>query len=250
MSSRELKITAIWRSDEFVISDSRAPPPQDEAYLIIDEPAENIIVHIPDNFSIITQRIIERRVNSVAKSGFRLPNSDIRIGRNFSVDISKDEKIPDILLQVGHHYSYESPTDAYLEPSLEDRAGYREQEPTHQPERVADAETTYEPKYVPSFVTHETPIDQPLLSNASVETSIPQPDHSLSADERLAGRFVIGLTKLGDVFLARAGETYTMEYAHGNVEFKVKDKTIQILSTKRVSKDEPTLRSAVEAAEQ
>lgn len=254
MSSRSLKITAIWRSDEFVVSDSKTPPPQDEAYFIIDEPSENIVVHIPASFSIISKRIIERRVNSIAKSGFRLPNSDIRIGMNFSVDLSMDETIPEILLQVGHHYSLNSPTEVYVEPSLEARAGHRELEPVYEPERITHTEPTHEPvselEYVPSFLAHDTPVDQPLTSKPSSRVSSHQPDHGLSADESLAGRFVIALSKLGDTFLSRAGETYTVEYTQGNVEFIAKDGNIQILETKRVSGQDPVLIAAVESAQQ
>jgi hypothetical protein len=243
MSSRSLKITAIWHSDEFVISESKGPPPKDEAYLIIDEPSEKITVHIPESFNIISKRIIERRVQSIAKSGFRLPSSDLRVGMNFIVDLSKDDSIPEVLLQVGHHYSYERPTEAYIEPDLETRAGYREQESIHEPERDVYPEETYKPEsaheYVPSFLTHDTLTDQSSsLETPSMVTAPTSPEYGLSFEESLVGRFVIALNKLGDVFLSRLGDTYTVEYAHGNVEFMAKDEAIQILNTKRVSVDE------------
>ncbi|MFW9780501.1 MAG: hypothetical protein ACFFE8_16795 [Candidatus Heimdallarchaeota archaeon] len=241
MSSRSLKVTAVWRSDEFVISSSKGRPPQDEAYLIIDEPSEKITVHIPDSFNIISKRIIERRVHSIAKSGFRLPDSDIRVGMNFVVDLSTDDTVPDILLQVGHHYSYERPTEVYIEPDLDTRAGYRDLESKPETELETYSEETPKPdlEYVPSFLTHNTTGDRVSSSETPSEARIPvEPEYDLSLEEILVGRFVVALNKLGDVFLSRTGDNYTVEYTQGNVEFSAKNGAIQVLNTKRVSVDE------------
>ncbi|MFW9853987.1 MAG: hypothetical protein ACFFFG_02975 [Candidatus Thorarchaeota archaeon] len=241
MSSRSLTVTAIWRSDEFVISSGKGRPPQDEAYLIIDEPSEKITVHIPDNFNIISKRIIERHVHSIAKSGFRLPDSDIRVGMNFAVDLSKDDTVPDILLQVGHHYSYERPTEAYIEPDLETRAGHRDLESKQETGLETYSKKTPKPalEYVPSFLTHDTHDDRVSSLETTPEAIAPiETEYGLSAEEKLVGRFVVALNKLGDVFLSRTGEKYTVEYTQGNVEFTAKNGAIQVLNTKRVSVDE------------
>lgn len=107
MSGKNLKITCIWRTDEFIVSESKSAPLGDEAVLIIDEGAETISASIPSSYSLITKKIIERRLNSIARSGFKIPKTNIRIGLGFQVEVKKEEKFPDVLLQEGHKYSYD-----------------------------------------------------------------------------------------------------------------------------------------------
>ncbi|MFX0049948.1 MAG: hypothetical protein ACFFAJ_07730 [Candidatus Hodarchaeota archaeon] len=242
MSSKDMKVICIWRSDEFVVFDSKNKPTDDEAYLIIDEPTEKISVHIPSHFSIVTQRIIERRIQSIAKSGFLLPKSTIRIGGGFNVSISKEDKIPDVLLQEGHKYKLGEPVP-YIEPEIQDIEAPME---------------SSESEYVPTFLTQEVigvtddiPIQQTLEKKPIIE-EIPQetivPEQLYDDDLSIAGRFVLALSKTGDVYLSRADEGFSVEYSQGRVDFLVKDGDLQILSTKRIPEGDQTLNQAIAEA--
>ncbi len=133
MSSKNLRIICIWNEDEFTIIESKNSPSKEEAYLIIDESSEKMDVHIPSKFSIVQKRIIERQAYSIAKSGFLLPKSSIRIGMGFDVTISKDDSIPETLLQVGHHYSLDKPTSPYIESSTPEFESKKMPDSNYQP---------------------------------------------------------------------------------------------------------------------
>jgi hypothetical protein len=218
MMDRDMKVTCIWRTDEFVVSESKSQPTEDEAYLIIDESTEKITVFIPTHYSIINKRIIERRVQSVAKSGFLIPKSTIRLGMGFDVSITKEEKIPDVLLQVGHHYSFETPTSPYIETEVS---------------AIATAETISEPV---------------IKTETQIEAEIPIVKADLGDNETIAGRLVIALAKTGDLYLSRSKTGYSVEYSQGRVDFTVQNGDIQILATKRITENDQTLNQAVEAA--
>lgn len=255
MSSRNLKVTCIWKSDEFVLSESKVRPPNDEAYIIIDEPEEKVSVHIPGTFSMIQKRIIERRVQTIAKSGFFIPKLSIRIGMGFDVTISKDNDIPEVLLQVGHQYSYDKPTSPYVESSSSE---------------TSVLEVSPDSDYKPGFLIHDpspstispqpeaktTPAPERKVTLTPVSTSQPEAEpetplkenQSLYDDESVAGRFIIALSKSGDVYLSRIKERFLAEFSMGQVEFSVEDNNITIHSTKRVPSNDLTLERALEAA--
>jgi hypothetical protein len=236
MSIKDMKVTCIWRSDEFVAFDSKSRPTDDEAYLIIDEPTEKITVHIPGHFSIVTKRIIELRIQSIAKSGFMLPKSMTRIGRGFNVSITKDETIPDVLLQEGHKYSLDEPV-SYAEP---------EKPPKEAP--IVSSELEYTPTFLTAEVIGDTTIKTELVPKPIVE-EYPQETIALKPlsnnDVSIAGRFVIALSKTGDVYLSRIDDGFSVEYSQGRVDFLVKDGNLQVLSTKRIPEGDQTLDQAI-----
>ncbi|MFX0181697.1 MAG: hypothetical protein ACFE95_01345 [Candidatus Hodarchaeota archaeon] len=236
MISKDVKITCIWRSDEFVVLDSKSQPTDDEAYVIIDEPTEKITVHIPGHFSIVTKRIIERRIQSIAKSGFLLPKSMIRIGRGFNVSISKDETIPNVLLQEGHKYSLDEPVP-YTEP----------EEPPEKAPTVAS-----ESEYIPTFLKAEVVGDKAIKTELEPKSIVEEyPQETITQkplsdnDVSIAGRFVIALSKTGDVYLSRIDDGFSVEYSQGRVDFNVKDGNLQVLSTKRIPEGDQTLDQAI-----
>jgi hypothetical protein len=245
LSSRNLRITCIWESDEFIVFDSTTKPDDNEAYLIIDEPTEKITVHIPSHFSIVKKRIIERRVQSIAKSGFSLPKTTLRIGAGFEISISKDDTIPDGLLQVGHHYQYGGST-TYIESP---------------PSTETPSKESSEQEYTPTFLTSEI-IDEKSESEVvsylekdivtepeeKVTEVIEQPDKSTEDNETVAGRFLIALSKTGDIYISRKDEVFSAEYSVGRVEFIVKNGDIEILSTKRIPENDQTLTQAIAEA--
>lgn len=236
MSTKDMKVTCIWRSDEFAVFDSKSRPTDDEAYLIIDEPTEKITVHIPGHFSIVAKRIIERRIQSIAKSGFMLPKSMIRIGRGFNVSITKEETIPDVLLQEGHKYSLDEPVP-YTEP---------EESPEKAP--IVASESEYIPTFLTAEVIGDTTIKTELEPKPIVE-EYPQETIALKPlsdnDVSIAGRFVIALSKTGDVYLSRVDDGFSVEYSQGRVDFLVKDGNLQVLSTKRIPEGDQTLDQAI-----
>ncbi|MFX1518182.1 MAG: hypothetical protein ACFFC6_17940 [Promethearchaeota archaeon] len=237
MSEKNIILTCIWRSDNFAVSESKIHPSENETVLTIDENTEKISIQIPGHLSLITKKIIERRVQSISKSGFLIPKTQVRIGTGFEVEIVKDEVIPDVLLQEGHKYSLERPTAPT--------------ETETQPEIVESEE-----EYVPTFLTQER-----LVSDA---TSIIQPEPIVEAphetpkkiqeseqfldEESIAGRFVIALAKTGDVYITHRNDQYSVEYSSGRVDFRVHGGDIDIVLTKRISKDDQTLKQAIRTA--
>lgn len=242
MSEKEIKLTSIWRTDEFIVLDGKSPPSEEEASLIIDEKNSLITVRIPTNLSLITKRVIERRVSSIAKSGFIVPKSRIRIGAGFTVSIIKEDSIPDVLLQVGHNYSY------------------GESVPIREETRIEEPRITYssESEYIPTFLKQEMS-DTEIQSIAKLEpTQAPRPEpvpiiveateDQLTNDENVAGRLVIGLAKVSDIYLSRKKDHFTAEYSAGRVDFTVKNGKVNILQTKRIQDDDKTLEQAISAA--
>lgn len=251
MSGKNLRVVCIWKADEFIVSESQSAPPSDEASLIIDEEKEIINVNIPSNFSLITKKIIERRANSITKTGFALPKTNIRIGTGFTIEITKEDTIPSFLLQEGHKYSY----DIFGSPGKQ-----TEEEVAKHPSKIFPVA---EEEYVPSFLKHT--IDQPnalktiskhsdeietevvnIVETASTSAKLEEPDQL--NDEIIAGRFVIELVKLGDVYIKKEKMQYSVEYSAGRVDFTIKDGKIDIFRTDRVTLDDPTLKQALMVA--
>ncbi|NHJ02036.1 MAG: hypothetical protein EAX86_07805 [Candidatus Heimdallarchaeota archaeon] len=263
--SKNLVLNLIWRNDEFVITDSKADTLGDEAVLTIDENKESISLRIPSHFSLISKKIIERRVASIAKSGFTIPKSQIRVGLGFEISVSTEEVIPDVLLQEGHKYSYDEGFTAV--------------------KRVTDTSSVPEPEkyivsdeeYVPSFLKYESEGSSEIRKVASHEPKVertqvqiepekepetvpeapPQPDQIIDTGEKLtengetvAGRFILALSKTGDVYLSRKENYFIAEYSVGRVEFEVVNQKINILATKRIPENDQTLNQAKEFAEE
>ncbi len=256
MSEKNLILTCLWRTDEFVITDNASAPSDEDAVLIIDENAEKITARIPTHFSLITQRIIERRVSSIAKSGFTIPKSRLRIGTGFEVSIIKEEAIPDVLLQVGHHYSYD-------ETQIPQK--------TSAPQVTPAFISTDTGDYIPSFLKHDQ-IDSEIQTIARLESApesvqevkeekqekvpvevpepevIEEPEITIDNDETIAGRFAVALTKTSDIYFARKTNHFSIEYSAGRVDFSVQNGKIKLLSTRRISDKDQTLEEAISEA--
>ncbi|MFW9996075.1 MAG: hypothetical protein ACFFD4_28805 [Candidatus Odinarchaeota archaeon] len=106
MAADKPKFTAVLEWNEGERDFFQVKNPNDEIiYAIIDEEQEKVFLHFPVKTKLVTRRTVERRVKSIAKSGFELPNQNLRIGMGFEiVETGSDTVIPDILLQVGHGY--------------------------------------------------------------------------------------------------------------------------------------------------
>ncbi|UCG90555.1 MAG: hypothetical protein JSU57_02165 [Candidatus Heimdallarchaeota archaeon] len=251
MSEKNIVLSCIWRTDDFIVTDSKIRPSDDEAILVIDENTEKITTQIPRHFSLITKKIIERRVQSIAKSGFTIPETQIRIGMGFEVEITKEEVIPDVLLQEGHKYSLELPMTVTETPS---QTIAEKPEPEHLPTFL-----TQEEDYIPTFLTPEvqksdiTPPVQPEYKAEIYQESVPADTleriEEISDDtDSIAGRFLIALTKTGDVYISQKNDHYSVEYSAGRVDFLVRNEDIEILATKRIPADDQTLKQAISAA--
>lgn len=240
MRERDLVITCLWRTDEFAISDSKSLPSEDEAVLTIDENTSTITVRIPKHFSLITQRIIERRVKSIAKSGFTIPKSRLRIGARFEVSIIKEEAIPDVLLQVGHHYSYDETQIS--------------QKTVTQP--VTSARMSPDAEYIPTFLKQDQTASEihtiarlePKVEPKAEPEPIEETKLTLDNNETIAGRFAVALTKMSDVYFTKKENHYTIEYSSGRVDFTVENGEINVISKKRLLEKDQTLNQAIEAA--
>ncbi|MHA1443423.1 MAG: hypothetical protein ACTSR4_01555 [Candidatus Hodarchaeales archaeon] len=250
MSSRDILLTCIWTTDEFIVVDNKTLPAQDEAILKISESESKITVQIPKGLSLITKKIIERRVQSIAKSGFTIPNSSLRIGGGFEVIISKHEEIPTTLLQEGHQYLYEE-----FSP------------PKHVTEVVEGAIIPSESEYIPSFLKHDvtesdyprkfereeekTSQEEPGESEEVTSESFPKQKSELSGQgisEILAGKFIIALSEYGDIFFSKNGSDYSVDFSQGKVVFNTERGKIEILRTERLSEDDKTVQLAIETA--
>ena len=250
MSSRDILLTCIWTADDFVVVDNKTILAQDEAILKISESESKITVQIPKGLSLINKKIIERRVKSIAKSGFAVPNSSLRIGGGFEIAVTKYEEIPSVLLQEGHKYSYDE-----FSPSKEVTT-VMEKTPT-----------VSEQEYIPSFLKHESresdlptklvrDEEKPPLEiiRESEETTVNNlqkqelelPPHGIS--EILAGRFIIALSEYGDIFFSRNDSSYSVDFSQGKLEFNIVDGKIAILQTERISKDNKIIHVAIETA--
>lgn len=243
MSQKNIVLTCVWRSDDFIVSDSRIDHSDDETVLTINENTEKITVKIPKHLSIVSKRIIERRVNSIAKSGFSVPRTQIRIGMGFEVEITKEEVIPDVLLQEGHRYSLERPVTPIETPS----------------EPISTVTETVESEYIPTFLSQEVsqidtqppmrPKPEVFPSKETTTVDIPEtPEKPFNDDESIAGRFVVNLSKTGDVYLTQKEDHYSVEYSAGRVDFRVQNGDIEIIMTKRIATDDKTLNQAISAA--
>jgi len=250
MSSKDIVLTCIWTSEGFVVVDNKNIPAQDEAYLKISESESKITVRIPKGLSLITKKIVERRVQSIAKSGFTVPNSSLRIGGGFKVEISKDDEIPSFLLQEGHKYSFD------------------EYSPQKSVTTVSEKAIVFsEQEYIPSFLKHgmnesdysrkpEREEEKPLLEEIgereeTVVDSLSKQELELSQQgisEILAGRFIIALSEYGDIFFNRNGSIYLVDFSHGKVEFNIENGKVEILRTERISENDRTIQLAIEAA--
>ncbi|MFX1504908.1 MAG: hypothetical protein ACFFDC_02230 [Promethearchaeota archaeon] len=241
MSVKNIVLTCIWRSDDFVVSETKVHPSENEAVLTIDENTEKISIQIPGHLSLITKKIIERRVQSISKSGFLIPKTQVRIGTGFEVEIVKDEAIPEVLLQEGHKYSLEMSTAPVETPILPVVEKMKEEE---------------EEEYVPTFLTQEqqipdTPSTVQITPEVKTHHEIPPVEiarevRQFSDDaESIAGRFIITLAKTGDVYVTRKDDQYSIEYSAGRVDFRVDEGDIDIVLTKRITKDDQTLKQAI-----
>ena len=248
MATKDIVITCVWTTDGFVLLDKKNEPTSDEAVLRIDEATETISVSIPNELSLITKKIIERRVQSIAKSGFSLPSSSLRIGGGFNVEIKKTDEIPTVLLQEGHKYTFGEGT-------------LREKESIKQEIRPK-LPSEFEDDYVPSFLIHDPSApQQPQITQVVKEMEKPD-DFTQAIDssdaqkvflidstlENVAGRFVIALSEYGDIYLSRQKAVFTVEYSKGRIDFEFQDGEISILSTDRVAKDDDSIISALEQA--
>jgi hypothetical protein len=250
MSSRDILLTCIWTVDDFVVVDNKTVSSPNEAILKISESESKITVQIPKGLSLINKKIIERRVQSIAKSGFAVPNSSLRIGGGFEIAVTKYEEIPSVLLQEGHKYSYD------------------EFSPTREVTKVVKkTPTVSEEEYIPSFLKHESrESDHPKtivrdeekppleIIRESEETTVSDlqkqelelPPHGIS--EILAGRFIIALSEYGDVFFSRNDLSYSVDFSQGKLEFNIVDEKVVILQTERISKDNRMIHAAIETA--
>ncbi|MHA2245043.1 MAG: hypothetical protein ACXADY_08745 [Candidatus Hodarchaeales archaeon] len=240
MSEKNIILTCIWDSDDFIVSDAKTHSSDDEAILVINENTSKITIQIPRHLSLISKKIIERRVQSIAKSGYSVPKTRIRIGAGFEVEITKDEVIPDVLLQEGHKYSLESPAPF-----------------TETPSQSMEEKT--ETEYTPTFLSQEPQFhgtQPPVQSESGVDISqesltpktLEKTEDLFDDAENIAGRFIIALTKTGDVYITQKNDQYSVDYSAGRVDFIVRNNDIDILLTKRIPDNDQTLNQAIFAA--
>ncbi|PWI48755.1 hypothetical protein CEE45_05040 [Candidatus Heimdallarchaeota archaeon B3_Heim] len=246
MSTKDIVVTCVWTTDGFVFLDKKNEPTSDEAVLRIDEGAESISVTIPKELSLISKKIIERRVQSIAKSGFTLPNTSLRIGGGFKVEIIKSDEIPDILLQEGHKYTLsEFPAQKkekksqVKRPTIPSELDYVTTFLIHEPTEQQ------QPQIAQVVMEMEKPEELPI-SKESEQTKVPRTEMVDLPTENIAGSFIVALSEYGDVYLRRQKSTFTVEYSKGRIEFEVQNGEITIFSTERVAEDDESIKSALE----
>jgi hypothetical protein len=248
MGSKDIVLTCVWSSDDFVVIDSKTKPTSDEAVLKIDEGSEKISIQIPSEFSLIKKKIIERRVQSISKAGFAIPNTSLRIGGGFQIEMETSEEIPDVLLQEGHKYTYGEftpqnvPSETKVErPTLPSQLEYTPSFLKYDQEEEIPGST------VTKLSEETSPIQE--LSSTEIAPEIVSEEKPIITEnlhnEAIAGSFVIALSEYGDIYLSKDDESYSIEYSLGRVDFNIQEGQINVLSTDRIPPDDQSIESAI-----
>ena len=110
MSKDKIKIKLVYKQGEFAIPTQSDLDQPSNIFVEVDTKNERIIIQFPVDVGLIDKRTVERRIKSIAKSGYHHQVHG-RIGVGFLIETSgAEDKVPDVLLQAGHGYQREGGT--------------------------------------------------------------------------------------------------------------------------------------------
>ncbi|MFX0066023.1 MAG: hypothetical protein ACFFC7_27975 [Candidatus Hermodarchaeota archaeon] len=216
MGEKSLIVTLIWDGNDFIILEMNVDP-SDEATLLIDESQGITFLQIPERYGIVQKRTMQRRAQSIAKSGFQY-TPDLRIGMNNELVIEAKEEISGVLLQVGHGF----------------RADHNGEHPEPYNVKLTESE--------PEYYSEETSRGQ-----ESISLSESTPITTMREPLGLLGQFIMNLVNIvGEVLLTKKTDHYIVEYGFGKVIFTAEN-GIKIISSTGSSDDEYAMKQALEA---
>ncbi|MFX0113690.1 MAG: hypothetical protein ACFFB3_04015 [Candidatus Hodarchaeota archaeon] len=230
----KLRVNLVYDEGDFKPLEANKPLPDDQVTLTIDEESEKIILRITESIGLVVRRTIQRRVNSIAKSGF-LVSGGLRIGAGFSVvEEAPEEQLSETLLQAGHGYIADVEIAAQRAAEFQPAA-----ESTNEIKRPA------EPSAKPSIPV--TPSIEPArtITEPEISPGLPPSDKDLVA----VGIFAASLLEsVSELFVSKDAENqYSLDFGSGNViRFKVQDGSISDLSTLGISQGDAMIQRALQ----
>lgn len=223
MSEEETIIVLIWKDGDFTLSSEIYETEPTDSVLVVDNNNQSITLKLADDLSLIERRTIERRIQSISKSGYFVSKLNTRIGMNFRIDkATKTESIPNNLLQEGHKYTF------------------------HENDVSQEGGTNS-----PSSSVYNVKNGTPTFSEIEKEnTSTVVEDLDLSSDPKsVLGRFLVGILDKSELFISKQEEMYILEFSSGRIDFLIEAGKIKIISKKKVSDEDEILLNAKDFAE-
>ena len=231
--SDKLRVDLVWEEDDFKPLEASRTLTDDEANLTIDEDSETIILRIPEGMGLVMRRTIQRRVQSIARSGFQV-SAGLRIGAGFPIeDKAPEATLSNTLLQAAHGYIPDA--------SLASRRAAEEQQIEMQATGTEGlvGETT-----APSISTTPSAIPTVAPSTPDTAVGIASSDRNLVAVGIFAGSL---LESVSELFISKdADNEYSLDFGSGNViRFKVQDGAILDLSFLGISEGDASIQRAL-----
>ncbi|MFQ5980548.1 MAG: hypothetical protein ACE5OZ_20615 [Candidatus Heimdallarchaeota archaeon] len=239
MSGR-MKVDLVYEEDDFKALEADKPLPEGQVTLTIDEESEKIILRITEGTGLVVRRTIQRRVQSVAKSGF-LVSGGLRIGAGFPiVEEAPEEQLSDTLLQAGHGYIADA--DVAARRAAEIQMIGEAPVPTEKPaEQLSEPSEPVSPPVTPAI----TPSDPAITpSEPAITPSMPTSDKDLV----IVGIFAASLLEtVSELFVSKDRENhFSLDFGSGNViRFKVQDGSVMDLSTLGISQEDVMIQRAL-----
>ncbi|MFX1512002.1 MAG: hypothetical protein ACFFCQ_05410 [Promethearchaeota archaeon] len=236
--------------------------------LTIDENSESLILSVPAGTGLIIRRTVDRRVNSIIKSGFEFPDLIVRLGAGFEL-IKQDTgaQLSEALLMAGHKYggSTSQRPEGIVKLASEEEVILPESapevtvttptvsviQPVEPPAPVQPAEipAPVQPAEIPAPV-QPAEIPAPVQPSMEISTSSSPTDETLTREYFAAGLFISAfLQQTTDLFISRKENTVTVEFDRGVVSFELKKDHLENFSTQRVPLDDELVKRAKNVVE-
>ncbi|MFW9916929.1 MAG: hypothetical protein ACFFGZ_15085 [Candidatus Thorarchaeota archaeon] len=231
----KLRVNLVWEDDDFKPLGPNKSLPDDEVSLTIDEESEKIILRITEGTGLVVRRTIQRRVQSIAKSGF-LVSGGLRIGAGFPmVEEAPEEQLSDTLLQAGHGYIADAEMAAM-------RAA----------EQQSLVEAPKQSKAPESQVVEPiSPTPVPMAPATTPQESVVTPSFSAVDQNLVAVGIFAGslLESVSELFVSKdAEDRFSLDFGSGNViRFKIQNGAVSDLSTLGISQEDAAIQRALNA---
>ena len=223
MSEEDTIIVLIWKDGDFTLSSEVYEAESTDSILTVDNNNQLITLKLADELSLIERRTIERRIQSIAKSGYFVSKLNTRIGMNFRLEkANKNESIPDNLLQEGHKYTFQG-SDISKEGGT----------------KSATISTYKDENSTPTFSEIEKDNESSVVENLDI----------FSDPKSVLGRFLVGILEKSELFISKQEEMYILEFSSGRVDFLIEAGKIKIISKKKISDEDEILMNAKDFAE-
>jgi len=106
MTNKQEKIQLVFKDDGFE-EPTQVDLEEENIFVTVDNDRKIFTIELPvSGVSLVKRRTVERRVKSMARSGFKYKGD--RIGVGYKIEVSGEQnELPDVLLQAGHGYQRE-----------------------------------------------------------------------------------------------------------------------------------------------